>query len=41
MSDVFILGAGFSKAIYDGMPTMAELSNEVMSRLTKLVYCFK
>ena len=28
MPDVFILGAGFSKAIYDSMPTMAEFSRE-------------
>ena len=36
MGDVFILGAGFSKAIHAGMPTMTELSTEVMSRLTEL-----
>ena len=30
MSDLFILGAGFSKAIYDGMPTMGELSSAVL-----------
>lgn len=33
MSDVFILGAGFSKAINDAMPTMKELSEEVIARL--------
>ena len=36
MNDVFILGAGFSKAIYGDMPTMAELSTEVMDHLSKL-----
>lgn len=36
MSAVFILGAGFSKAIFDGMPTIAELSTTVMSRLSAL-----
>ena len=36
MNDVFILGAGFSKAIYADMPTMAELSTEVMDHLSKL-----
>ena len=36
MSDVFVLGAGFSKAIHHRMPTMDELSTEVMSRLNKL-----
>ena len=35
MSDVFVLGAGFSKAIYDGMPTMDELSTEVIRSLAK------
>ena len=33
MSDVFVLGAGFSKAIYEEMPTMDELSTEVRNRL--------
>lgn len=30
MSDVFVLGAGFSKAIHEKMPTMDELSSEVL-----------
>ena len=33
MKDVFILGAGFSKAVSDHMPTMAELGCRVMQRL--------
>ena len=33
--DVFILGAGFSKAINGAMPTMDELSTEVIARLKK------
>ena len=33
MGDVFILGAGFSKAINDAMPTMKELSKEVIAKL--------
>ena len=33
MKDVFILGAGFSKAVSDYMPTMAELGVEVIQRL--------
>ena len=33
MSDVFILGAGFSKAINCAMPSMEELSEEVITRL--------
>ncbi len=33
MSDVFILGAGFSKAISDEMPLMAELGQRVLSRV--------
>ena len=33
MGDVFILGAGFSKAISDAMPTMQELSEEVIAKL--------
>ena len=28
MPDLFILGAGFSKAIYDSMPIMDEFSRE-------------
>ena len=36
MSDVFVLGAGFSKAIYEEMPTMDELSTEVLGRLREL-----
>ena len=33
MTDVFILGAGFSKAVSDEMPTLAELSEKVKKRL--------
>lgn len=33
MTDVFILGAGFSKAVSDEMPTLAELSETVKKRL--------
>ncbi len=33
MNDVFILGAGFSKAIHSGMPTLADLTDEVARRL--------
>ena len=33
MVDVFILGAGFSKAISSAMPTMKELSREVIEKL--------
>ena len=36
MNDVFVLGAGFSKAIHEGMPTIDELSTEVLRRLRKL-----
>ena len=32
MPDVFILGAGFSKAIYSSMPTMAELSSAILEK---------
>ena len=35
MPDVFILGAGFSKAISDSMPTMAELSFAVREKVGK------
>ena len=35
MPDVFILGAGFSKAIDDSMPTMAELSSAVLEKVGK------
>ena len=35
MTDVFILGAGFSKAICDEMLTLNELSEEVIKRLQK------
>ncbi len=35
MADVFVLGAGFSKAIHNEMPTMAELAKEVRSRLNR------
>ena len=33
MTDVFILGAGFSKAIYGDMPTLVELSERVREGL--------
>lgn len=33
MKDVFILGAGFSKEIHSGMPTLADLTVEVTTRL--------
>ena len=33
MVDVFILGAGFSKAVSAAMPTMKELSREVIAKL--------
>ena len=33
MNDVFILGAGFSKALYHKMPTMEELSSAVRTNL--------
>ena len=33
MNDVFILGAGFSKAIHTGMPTLPDLTVEVTKRL--------
>ena len=36
MPDVFILGAGFSKAIHDSMPTMAELSSAVLKNREKV-----
>ena len=36
MPDVFILGAGFSKAISKAMPTMADLSTEVFQRLKEM-----
>ena len=36
MSDVFILGAGFSKAISDAMPVLNDLSVEVKKRLPEL-----
>ena len=36
MPDVFILGAGFSKAISDSMPTMAELSSAVLKNREKV-----
>ena len=35
MPDLFILGAGFSKAIDDSMPTMAELSSAVLEKVGK------
>ena len=35
MNDVFILGAGFSKAIHSGMPTLADLTDEVTRRLQR------
>ncbi len=33
MRDVFVLGAGFSKAIHSGMPTLSDLTREVIQRL--------
>ena len=33
MRDLFILGAGFSKAIYQDMPTMEDLSDQVLRNL--------
>ena len=33
MSDVFLLGAGFSKAVSDSMPVMAELSAALRQRV--------
>lgn len=36
MSDVFLLGAGFSKAISDSMPVMGELSEELLKRIIEL-----
>ena len=36
MSDLFILGAGFSKAISDSMPTMAELSSAILENREKV-----
>jgi hypothetical protein len=33
MSDVFILGAGFSKAVSEHMPVLTELSRDVVARL--------
>ena len=33
MNDVFVLGAGFSKAIFPAMPTLADLTVEVARRL--------
>ena len=38
MSDVFVLGAGFSKAIDPAMPTLPELSREVIQRLNQLKF---
>lgn len=38
MSDVFILGAGFAKAIHSEMPTLEELSDEVINRLQSLSF---
>ena len=38
MGDVFILGSGFSKAIHSAMPTLDELSQEVITRLRQLPY---
>ena len=35
MADVFVLGAGFSKAIHPGMPTLEELSAEVIEKIRK------
>ena len=36
MSDVFLLGVGFSKAVSDGMPLLQELSSQIRGRLSDL-----
>ena len=36
MSDVFLLGAGFSKAVSDDMPLLKELSSQIRGRLSNL-----
>ena len=36
MGDVFLLGAGFSKAVSDDMPLLQELSSQIRSRLSDL-----
>ena len=36
MSDVFVLGAGFSKAVSGSMPTLEDLSEEVITELTNI-----
>ena len=36
MSDVFLLGAGFSKAVSDDMPLLQELSSQIRGRLSDL-----
>ena len=36
MYDVFILGAGFSKAVFEEMPTLAELSSQVLEKMPQL-----
>ncbi len=36
MSDVFILGAGFSKAVFEEMPTLRELSAKVLKRVSRV-----
>ena len=36
MSDVFLLGAGFSKAVSDDMPLLQELSSQIRRRLSDL-----
>ena len=36
MGDVFLLGAGFSKAVSDDMPLLQELSSQIRGRLSDL-----
>lgn len=36
MSDVFLLGAGFSRAVSDNMPLLQELSSQIRERLSDL-----
>ena len=36
LSDVFVLGAGFSKAVNESMPTLENLSDEVITELTNI-----
>lgn len=36
MSDIYILGAGFSKAISEAMPVLVDLSDEILKRLPEI-----